>query len=290
MILGTDAAGIDPDGNEVVIHSVISSDDWRDDETLDPKRTLLSELHQGTLAERVAVPRRNLVPKPAGLSWAESASVATAWLTAYRMLFTRGACRPGETMLVQGAGGGLATAAIALGAAAGLRVWTTSRDEDKRARAVEVGADEAFESGARLPERVDCVIESVGKATWEHSLKSLRPGGRLVVTGSTSGHEAVSDLRRIFFLQLNIIGSTMGTRDELDDMLAFMAAKGVKPIIDRTLPLAEAREGIAAIASGEHLRQDRPRALAITGRLRDRRRLTSRGALGRERSTGDLRR
>ena len=251
MILGTDAAGVDPDGNEVVIHSVISSDDWRDDETLDPKRTLLSELHQGTLAERVAVPRRNLVPKPAGLSWAESASVATAWLTAYRMLFTRGRCRPGETVLVQGAGGGLATAAIALAAAAGLRVWTTSRDGDKRDRAVALGADQAFESGARLPERVDCVIESVGRATWEHSLKSLRPGGRLVVTGSTSGHEAVSDLRRVFFLQLDILGSTMGTRDELDDMLAFMAARDVKPIIDRTLPLADTREGLAAMAAGE---------------------------------------
>jgi NADPH:quinone reductase-like Zn-dependent oxidoreductase len=251
MILGTDAAGIDPDGNEVVVHSVISSDDWRDDETLDPKRTLLSELHQGTLAERVAVPRRNLVPKPAGLSWAESASVATAWLTAYRMLFSRGACRPGETVLVQGAGGGLATAAIQLGAAAGLRVWTTSRDEDKRAKAVELGAEQAFESGARLPERVDAVIESVGKATWDHSLKSLRPGGRLVVTGATSGADAVSDLRRVFFLQLNIIGSTMGTRDELEDMLAFMAAKGVKPTIDRTLPLSEARAGLAAMAGGE---------------------------------------
>jgi NADPH:quinone reductase-like Zn-dependent oxidoreductase len=251
MILGTDAAGVDPDGNEVVIHSVISSDDWRDDETLDPKRTLLSELHQGTLAERVAVPRRNLVPKPEGLSWAEAASVATAWLTAYRMLFSRGACRPGETVLVQGAGGGLATAAIQLGAAAGLRVWTTSRDEEKRAKALELGAEQAFESGARLPERVDAVIESVGKATWDHSLKSLRPGGRLVVTGATSGPEAVSDLRRVFFLQLNIIGSTMGTRDELDDMLAFMAAKDVKPTIDRTLPLAEAREGLAAMAGGE---------------------------------------
>jgi NADPH:quinone reductase-like Zn-dependent oxidoreductase len=251
MILGTDAAGIDPDGNEVVIHSVISSDDWRDDETLDPRRTLLSELHQGTLAERVAVPRRNLVPKPESLSWAESASVATAWLTAYRMLFSRGACRPGETVLVQGAGGGLATAAIQLAAAAGLRVWTTSRDEDKRARSLELGADQAFESGARLPERVDAVIESVGKATWEHSLKSLRPGGRLVVTGSTSGHEAVSDLRRIFFLQLNIIGSTMGTRDELDDMLAFMAARDVKPTIDRTIALSDVREGLAAMAGGE---------------------------------------
>ncbi len=251
MILGTDAAGTDPDGNEVVIHSVISSGDWRDDETLDPRRTLLSELHQGTLAERVAVPRRNLVPKPPGLSWAEAASVATAWLTAYRMLFVRGACRPGETVLVQGAGGGLATAAIQLGAAAGLRVWTTSRDEDKRARAVALGAEQAFESGARLPERVDAVIESVGRATWEHSLKSLRPGGRLVVTGSTSGHEAVSDLRRIFFLQLNVIGSTMGTRDELDDMLTFMAARGVKPTIDRTVALADVRAGLAAMAEGE---------------------------------------
>lgn len=251
MILGTDAAGVDPDGNEVVVHAVVGDPDWRADETLDPSRTLLSELHQGTLAERVAVPRRNLVAKPSALSFAEAASVATAWLTAYRMLFTRGRCVPGETVLVQGAGGGLATAAIALGAAAGLRVWTTSRDEDKRSRAEALGADKAFESGARLPDRVDCVIESVGHATWEHSLKSLRAGGRLVVSGATSGHEAVSDLRRVFFLQLEVLGSTMGTRDELEHMLAFMAAKDVKPIIDRTLPLSDAREGLAAMAAGD---------------------------------------
>jgi NADPH:quinone reductase-like Zn-dependent oxidoreductase len=150
-----------------------------------------------------------------------------------------------------GAGGGLATAAIALGAAAGLRVWTTSRDEDKRSRAEALGADQAFDSGARLPDRVDCVIESVGKATWEHSLKSLRPGGRLVVSGATSGHEALSDLRRVFFLQMDILGSTMGTRDELEHMLAFMAAQDVKPIIDRTLPLSDAREGLQAMADGD---------------------------------------
>ncbi len=251
MILGTDAAGTDPDGNEVVLHAVIGDADWRDDETLDPSRTLLSELHQGTLAERVAVPRRNVVPKPEGMSFAEAASVPTAWLTAYRMLFTRGACKPGETVLVQGAGGGLATAAVALGAAAGLRVWTTSRDEDKRDRALALGADQAFESGARLPERVDCVIESVGEATWEHSIKSLRPGGRLVVSGATSGPKAVTDLRRVFFLQLNVIGSTMGTRDELENMLTFMAARDVKPIIDRTLPLSDTRDGLAAMAAGD---------------------------------------
>jgi NADPH:quinone reductase-like Zn-dependent oxidoreductase len=251
MILGTDAAGVDPDGNEVVVHAVIGDPDWRADETLDPKRTLLSELHQGTLAEKVAVPRRNLVPKPEEWSFAEAASVATAWLTAYRMLFTRGRCVPGETVLVQGAGGGLATAAVALGAAAGLRVWTTSRDEAKRDRAVELGAAQAFESGARLPERVDCVLESVGEATWDHSIKSLRPGGRLVVSGATSGPKAVTDLRRVFFLQLDVVGSTMGTRDELEHMLAFMAARDVRPIIDRTLPLADAADGLRAMAAGD---------------------------------------
>ena len=146
MILGTDAAGLDEDGNEVVVHGVISDPSWTGDETFDPKRSLLSERHQGAMAERVAVPRRNVVPKPASLSFAEAACLPTAWLTAYRMLFTRGELRPGETVLVQGAGGGVATAAIVLGRAAGLRVLVTSRDEAKRAKALEIGAHAAFES------------------------------------------------------------------------------------------------------------------------------------------------
>ena len=115
MILGTDAAGIDGDGNEVVVHGVIASPGWMGDETLDPKRSLLSEVHQGSMAERVAVPRRNLLPKPAELSFGEAACLPTAWLTAYRMLFTNAALSPGQTVLVQGAGGGVATAAIAVG-------------------------------------------------------------------------------------------------------------------------------------------------------------------------------
>ena len=172
MILGTDAAGVDEDGNEVVVHGVISEPSWTGDETFDPKRSLLSERHQGAMAERVAVPRRNVVPKPASLSFAEAACLPTAWLTAYRMLFTRGELRPGETVLVQGAGGGVATAAIVLARAAGLRVLVTSRDEGKRAKALEIGAHEAFESGARLPEKADAVIETVGKATWSHSVRS----------------------------------------------------------------------------------------------------------------------
>src|SRR3954471_18195043 len=187
MILGCDAAGTDEDGNAVVVHAVVSDPAWSGDETLDPRRSLLSERHQGTFADRVPVPRRNVVPKPASLSFEEAACLPTSWLTAYRMLFTRGELKPGDTVLVQGAGGGVATAVITLARAAGLRVYATSRDEAKRSRALELGAHEVFEPGARLPRRVDAVMETVGRATWSHSVKSLRPGGTLVVSGTTSG-------------------------------------------------------------------------------------------------------
>ena len=221
------------------------------DETMDPKRSLLSERYPGTLAEQVSVPARNLVAKPPELSWEAAGSVSTAWLTAYRMLFVRGRAQPGETVLVQGAGGGVATAAIALGRAAGLRVWATSRSEAKRAKALELGADQAFESGARLPERVDAVIETVGEATFGHSLKAVRPGGRVVVCGSTSGATTMLELQRLFFLQLEVIGSTMGSRSELERLLGFLVATGVRPVVDSTYPLADAREGFARLASGD---------------------------------------
>src|SRR3982751_6581251 len=155
MILGCDAAGLDEEGNEVVVHAVVSDPSWSGDETRDPKRSLLSERYQGTFADRVLVPRRNVVPKPASLSFEEAACLPTAWLTAYRMLFTQGGLRGGDSVLVQGAGGGVATALIILARAAGLKVLTTSRDEAKRARALEIGAHEVFESGARLPVKGD---------------------------------------------------------------------------------------------------------------------------------------
>lgn len=252
MILGCDAAGYDEDGNEVVVHAVISDPSWTGDETLDPRRSLLSERYQGTFADKVAVPRRNVVPKPASLSFEEAACLPTAWLTAYRMLFTRGGLHAGETVLVQGAGGGVATAAIVLGRAAGLRVLVTSRDEAKRARALELGAHEAFESGARLPVKVDAVIETVGRATWSHSIRSLRPGGRIITSGTTSGPQLDdAELTRIFFLQLSVIGSTMGTRDELAALVTMLDATGVRPLIDRTLPMTEAPAGFAAMLEGE---------------------------------------
>jgi len=252
MILGCDAAGYDEDGNEVVVHAVISDPAWSGDETLDPRRSLLSERFQGTFADKVAVPRANVVPKPASLSFEEAACLPTAWLTAYRMLFTQGRLKPGDTVLVQGAGGGVATALIALAHAGGLRVYATSRDESKRARALELGADEVFESDARLPRKVDAVMETVGAATWSHSLRSLRPGGRIVISGATSGpNPDKTELNRIFFLQLEVIGSTMGTRSELASLVDLLDVTGVRPVIDRVLPMTEAREGFAAMAGGD---------------------------------------
>jgi NADPH:quinone reductase-like Zn-dependent oxidoreductase len=252
MILGCDAAGLDEDGNEVVVHAVVSDPSWKGDETLDPKRSLLSERYQGTLADKVVVPKRNVVPKPASLSFEEAACLPTAWLTAYRMLFTQGGLKPGDSVLVQGAGGGVATALIALGRAGGLRVFATSRDETKRKRALELGAHEALESGARLPTKVDAVMETVGKATWSHSVKSLRPGGTLVVSGTTSGADPDNaELTRVFFLQLRVIGSTMGTRSELASLTELLDVSGVKPVIDQVLPLEQAREGFAAMAGGD---------------------------------------
>jgi NADPH:quinone reductase-like Zn-dependent oxidoreductase len=251
MILGCDAAGLDDDGNEVLIHSVITDPDWHGDETLDPRRSLLSERYQGTFAERVAVPRGNLLPKPPELSFEEAACLPTAWLTAYRMLFTRGRVSPGATVLVQGASGGVATALTVLAGATGIRVWVTGRSEEKRARALELGADQVFEPGARLPERVDAVMETTGQATWAHSVRALKPGGTIVISGATSGDAPPAELTRIFFLQLSVVGSTMGTREELGRLMRLCVDRGVRPAIHMTLPLTDARQGFETLLRGE---------------------------------------
>jgi NADPH:quinone reductase-like Zn-dependent oxidoreductase len=249
MILGCDAAGVDEDGNEVVIHSVVG----QTGHGVGPKepRSILTEHYQGTFAQQVSVPTWNLLPKPAELSFEQAACLPTAWLTAYRMLFTNAGVKPGATVLVQGAGGGVATALIVLGRAAGLRMWATSRDEAKAARAAELGADQVFGSGARLPERVDAVMETVGAATWSHSVKSLKPGGTIVISGATSGANPPAELTRVFFLELKVVGSTMGTKEELAGLLQLCATTGIRPVVDSVLPLAEAREGFARLEKGD---------------------------------------
>jgi NADPH:quinone reductase-like Zn-dependent oxidoreductase len=251
MILGCDAAGLDEDGNEVLVHAVISDPAWHGDETLDPRRSLLSERYQGTFAERVAVPRWNLLPKPAQLTFEQAACLPTAWLTAYRMLFTRGDVKPGATILIQGATGGVATALTVLASAAGIRVWVTGRSEEKRGRALELGADQAFEPGARLPERVDAVMETTGQATWAHSIRALKPGGTIVISGATTGDAPPAELTRIFFLQLSVVGSTMGTREELERLMRLCVDTGIRPVIHDTLPLRDARQGFEAMLQGE---------------------------------------
>ncbi|MFC6014758.1 zinc-binding dehydrogenase [Plantactinospora solaniradicis] len=243
MILGCDAAGVDPDGNEVVVYPVVPDPG-------DPRGiSLLSENHPGTLAERVAVPRANLVPKPAGMSFAEAACLPTAWLTAYRMLTTKGRVADGEAVLVQGAGGGVATAAVVLAVALGKRVYATSRDAGKRDRIAALGAT-ALSPGARLPERVDVVVETVGAATFDHSLKSAAPGARIVVSGATAGYEPAVNLRRVFAMQLEILGSTMGTPAELAGLLDLCARREIRPVIDETLPFSRVPEAFARLLSG----------------------------------------
>ncbi len=252
IVLGCDASGVTSDGAEVIVHAVIGdAEAGGGDETFDPKRSLLSEVYDGTLAEKVMVPKSNVVLKPTWMSWQEAACLPTAWLTAYRMLTTRGQLKSGETVLVQGAGGGVATAAIVLAKALGARVWVTSREERKREAALGLGADAAFESGARLPERVDLVIETVGAATWDHSLKSLKPGGRIVVSGATSGASPGADLNRVFFLQLSVIGSTMGTRSELEELVALCDTHQIHPLIDSEFALRDAKSAFERLASGE---------------------------------------
>jgi NADPH:quinone reductase-like Zn-dependent oxidoreductase len=255
MILGSDAAGITEDGREVVVHAVIGSEqrvgDRIFDETLDSRRTLLSELYPGTLAEIVRVPAHNLLDKPSAISFEEAACLPTAYLTAYRMLAHRSNTEPGDTVLIQGAGGGVATAAILLGKAMGLNVWVTSRDQQKAAAAVALGADQAFESNAKLPGKVDAVIETVGEATWAHSLRSLRPGGTIVVSGATSGAMPPADLNRVFFLQLSINGSTMGSIGDFAELLQLLDKSGVRPVIDSVRPMREARSAFEAMHSGE---------------------------------------
>jgi len=250
MVLGTDATGLLDDGSPVIVHGVVCADDWHGDETLDPRRSLLSEKYPGTLAQEVWVPARNVLARHPELSVEHAACLPTAYLTAYRLLFTAADLRPGQTVLVQGSGGGVATASILLARAAGLRVWVTARDPERGAAAVELGAHASFAAGERLPEQVDAVVETVGEATWSHSLRSLRPGGVVAVAGATTGGAAEADLNRMFFRGLRVVGSTMGTWTELERVQRLLVTTGVRPLVDRVVGLEDVPAALGDLAEG----------------------------------------
>ncbi len=238
MVLGCDIAGWDEQGNEVVVSGSFGNPDaGHGDESLDPNRALVSERFPGAFAEYTIVPIRNLVPKPAFMTMTEAGCITVAWTTAFRMLFTRGGAEPGETVLIQGAGGGVASAAAALARAAGLRVIIASRSADKRNRALVLGAHEAVEPGARLSAPADLVIETVGEATWKHSLRSVRPSGRIVVSGATTGSDPSADLGRVFYRQISIIGVSGASRVETEQLLRFMEANDLHPVVDSVFSL-----------------------------------------------------
>ena len=250
MILGNDAAGTLEDGTPVVIYPMMGSDDWRGDETLDPAWHIPSEFVHGTFADYVVVPRRNAVPLPQTLSPLHASVLGTAWLTAYRALFTKSGLRAGDTVLVQGATGGMATALIQLGRAAGLEVWATSRTEAGRALARTLGAHQTFAANGPLRRKVPAVIDNIGPDSWVHSLSSLTRGGTLVVLGATTGFDVPLNLLPIIADQLTITGSIMGTLDDKRNMINLIAQAAIEPKIGAVLPMERAEEAFRAMWEG----------------------------------------
>jgi NADPH:quinone reductase-like Zn-dependent oxidoreductase len=250
MILGSDGVGTLDDGTPVTLYPLMGDPEWRGDETLDPRRTVLSEEVQGTFADFVTVPRRNAVPLPTAIPREAASVLGATWLTAYRMLFTKARARPGQTILVQGASGGVATALIQLGRAAGLQVWVTGRGTAKRELAVRLGAQRTFESGEALPRAVDAVFDLVGTATFSHSLRHVKTGGIVVVGGGASGFESSLDIARVFIEQITITGSFDGTLEEFYALLDFVADANLVPYIGQVLPMERAAEGLRLMMEG----------------------------------------
>ena len=244
MILGTDAAGVLQEdipvrkglkaGSEVVLYTFIGTDGAG--VMPGERRSILSERYAGTMAECTQVPSANVFAKPENLNFDEAAALGTSWLTAYSLLFTSANVKPGDTVLVQGAG---------------LEVFATSRSEDKRNRALEIGADAVFESGARLPRKVDAVIESVGASTWSHSIKSVRPGGTIAICGATTGDQPGAELTRIFFQDIRVQGNTMGSREDFARLLKFVEHADLHPVIDSAYAIDDARLAFSKIVNGD---------------------------------------
>jgi len=252
-ILGADGAGELENGERVVINPGIEEPDGR--------IGIVGETRDGTHAELVVVPERNVYPIPDGLSVEEAAAFPLVFETAYRMLVTKAAVQPEEWVLVWGSGGGVATAALQLAKALGANVVVTSSSAEKLARAAELGADvtvnhETDDVVAAVKEATDgrgadVVVEHVGQATWERSLNAAAPAGRIAVCGATSGPNPPAGLHRIWWKQLTIYGSTMGTKRDFEGVYELVTSGRVKPVLDRVFPLAEARSAHEYLEAGK---------------------------------------
>lgn len=264
--VGPAVEGLAP-GDRVLINPGVSCGrcEWCQDgeQPLCPGFGVLGEHRPGTLAERVVVPARNLAPVPDGMGWAEAAALPLATITAWRMLVTRAALRPGETVLIWGIGGGVALAALQVARLAGARVIVTSSSEAKLARALELGADHGINHRTADVSRevraltgrrgADVVVDSVGRETWEQSLRALARKGRLVTCGGTSGHELALDVRRLFWYQWTILGSTMASDAEFRAVVDVAGRGRLRPLVDTVFPLARWREAFARLAEGAQM-------------------------------------
>ncbi len=257
LIPGSDGAGVRRDTGEEVV--ILPGLHWGDrEDAFAPDFEVLGGPSDGTYAELIALPEENLYPRPAGWSWEESAAFPLAALTAYRALFTRGALRAGETVLVLGAGSGVSTLAVQLATQAGARVLVTSSSDEKIARSAELGAEagvnyateEDWPSAVRELGAIDLVLDSVG-ATWQQSLSCVRPGGRVVVFGATRGTEAELHVRPFYFGQLSLLGTMMGSPRDFDGLLRMVADATWRPVVDRVFPLADTAAALERL-EGDH--------------------------------------
>ncbi|NQX45488.1 zinc-binding dehydrogenase [Paenibacillus tritici] len=240
-------------GDEVIINPCIG---WESADNVPDVPAIVGGPSDGTFAEAIIIPSQNAVRKPAYLSWAEAGVLPLSALTAYRALFTRGRLQQGEHVLIPGIGGGVATYAMMMAVAAGARVSVTSRSEIKRQAALNHGADHAFDSHSDWTKSmngaaVDLILDSIGPATFPHYFEVIKPGGRIVTFGASSGDQMEFPMRSVFFPQISIIGSSMGSSEEFADMLQFMERHALHPIIDRVYPLQDAVQAFHRMQQGE---------------------------------------
>ncbi|WP_257348324.1 zinc-binding dehydrogenase [Pseudalkalibacillus decolorationis] len=253
FVVGSDGAGVIVEaganvnnvkvGDEVVINPSLN---WYTKSPAPPEEFgILGFPSNGTFAEEVVISAENVEPKPTHLNWTEAGVLPLAALTAYRALFTRGNVQEGQHVLLPGVGSGVITFILQFAKAVGAKVTVTSRSESKRQQALELGADRAIDSEgdwkeALNDEKADLVIESVGAATFAKSLDRIKPGGTVVTFGASAGDEISLNIRNFFYGQYNLLGTTMGSRDEFREMLQFIKKYNIKPIIDKTFSLEEA--------------------------------------------------